>query len=206
MSKFPFLSLIFGLLLQIPLSAQTEVQAWGNITGVRVNGLLLRFESSLRLVEDAWNREQATGRERNWTTYHRESGAQIVRTRMDSLFFTETVRDGAPGKLQVEITLDPREDLDLIGVFFHIALPAKYFASANISLLEPATINLSQHNVLPVGEGEILRALARGLAVKSPERDLTIKAPGSRSKGAADRRSTDRRPARPRWHRHRQGP
>ncbi|MFM9950943.1 MAG: hypothetical protein ACKV1O_23615 [Saprospiraceae bacterium] len=62
---------LFGLLAHPTLSAQTEVQAWGNITGMRSNGRLMRFESSLRLVKDDWRKEQATGRERNWTTYRR---------------------------------------------------------------------------------------------------------------------------------------
>ena len=36
-------------ILSLPLSAQTEVMAWSNITGVRVDGELIDFESSLRV-------------------------------------------------------------------------------------------------------------------------------------------------------------
>lgn len=32
-----------GLFVQNTLSAQTEMQAWGNITGMRINGNLFRF-------------------------------------------------------------------------------------------------------------------------------------------------------------------
>ena len=166
----------FGLLAQSTLSAQTELQAWGNITGMRSNGRLLRFESSLRLVKEDWRKEQATGRERNWTTYRREGAAQIVRTRMDSLFFTETVQDGAPGKAQVEVVFDPHEDMELIGAFFHLALPAKGFATANISLIQPAGLNLSENPAMPVGADEVLRARAIGLDVTTAEGTIRITA------------------------------
>lgn len=166
----------FGLLAQGTLSAQTEVQAWGNITGMRSKGRLMRFESSLRLVKDDWHKEQATGRERNWTTYRREGAVQIVRTRMDSLFFTETVRDGAPGKAQVEVVFDPHEDMELIGAFFHLALPANGFAAANISLIQPAGLNLSENPAIPGGADEVLRARAIGLDVSTAESTIRITA------------------------------
>jgi len=168
--------LFWGMLLQSPLYAQTELQAWGNITGVRANGQLIRFESSLRLVKDDWRKEQATGRERHWTSYRREGATQIVRTVMDSLFFTKTVRDGTPGKAQIEVIFDPHEDMDLIGAFFHLALPAKDFAAASINLIQPAGLNLSENPVMPVGGNEVMRARAIGLDVATAERTIKITA------------------------------
>jgi hypothetical protein len=37
------------------VSAQTEVMAWGNMTGIRVDGELMEFESSFRVVEKDWS-------------------------------------------------------------------------------------------------------------------------------------------------------
>lgn len=128
-------TLFFALLLTHNAAlAQTEVQAWGNITGIRIEGQIFRLESSLRLVENDWRKERITTRERNWTTYRRENGAQIVLTRMDSLFFTETVRDVAPGKVQVKLEADPHANIELVATFFHVTLPARDFAQADIRL------------------------------------------------------------------------
>lgn len=172
-----FYSLVFlGLFTTNTLFAQTEMQAWGNITGMRVNGNLFRFESSIRLVEDDWRREQVTGRERYWTTYRREGTVQIVRTRMDSLFFVKTVQDGAPGKVRVELTFDPREDMEFIGAFFHLALPAKDFAAANIRLIEPAELNPALHGAMPASAYEILRVRAKGLDLATAENTIRITA------------------------------
>ncbi len=43
-------SMIFGAFLICPLIAQPEVMAWGNLTGIRVEGQLMEFESNLRVV------------------------------------------------------------------------------------------------------------------------------------------------------------
>ncbi len=168
-------TLFFALLLTHNLVlAQTEVQAWGNITGIRVEGQMFRLESSLRLVENDWRKERVTARERNWTTYRRENGAQIVRTRMDSLFFMETVRDMAPGKVQVKLEADPHADMELVGTFFHVTLPAKDFAKADIRLIEPATFHLDAHSALPAGDHETMRVWAKGLNLKAAQQEISI--------------------------------
>lgn len=38
--------------------------AWGNLTGIRVDGQLMQFESSLSVVEKGWMNYNATARER----------------------------------------------------------------------------------------------------------------------------------------------
>ncbi len=156
------------------LPAQTEVQAWGNITGIRANGQLHRFESSLRIVKNDWNTERASARERLWTNYRRQGATQIVRTLTDSLFITETVRDQAPGKVQIDIALDPHEDQAFTGVFFHLNLPAASFASAGILPLETAELNLAENIVIPVGANELLRVKAKGLQIGTAQKGMTV--------------------------------
>lgn len=164
------------LLVQASLWAQTDVQAWGNLTGTRANGQFFRFESSIRLVQRSWQQENATGRERYWTTYRREGNTQIVRTRMDSLFFTETVQDLAAGKIQVKLEIDPHLDQEFTGVFFHLNLPAKTYGTAEISQIDPGIYTLQNEPALPVGENERLRVLAKGLLFKTPTQSLRITA------------------------------
>ena len=177
-SPYPTLRAIACMLLftQTAALAQTEVQAWGNITGIRAAGQMFRLESSLRLVEDDWRKEQGTARERNWTTYRREGTAQIVRTRMDSLFFTETVRDVAPGAVRIELEADPHADMTFVGTFFHLRLPARDFAEASIQVLGPAGLQLHGYSALPGGEQELLRVWARGLELQSARQKMTVQA------------------------------
>lgn len=66
--------------LTLPLLAQTEVMAWSNITGVRVDGELIDFESSL-CVGTLKGDMEISGKERQVRPrYHREGDMQEVIT------------------------------------------------------------------------------------------------------------------------------
>lgn len=173
-----FLYLFAGLLclffVSEKLSAQTEVQAWSNITGIRVSGQMYRFESSLRLVENDWQQERATAQERNWSTFQRKGDAKIVICHIDSLFFSQSVRDNGPGKASVQVVFDPRKDKEIFGTFFHLNLPAADFSDANIQMIDPAALDMKTYTALPVGENEIMRVRAKGLTLESSRRTMTV--------------------------------
>lgn len=72
--QFGIVVLLCGI-LSLPLSAQTEVMAWSNITGVRVDGELIDFESSLRVGTLKGDME-ITGKEKQVRpVFHREEYA-----------------------------------------------------------------------------------------------------------------------------------
>lgn len=158
------------------LFAQPEVQAWGNLRGLRVDGQLLQVASSLRVVYDSWDQEWATGRERQWSRYAREGETQVVDVRMDSLFFTQTVRQTGPGRARITLAYEAREERDFIGAFYHLHLPAADFAGASISIMEPADWDLARHAAPPAQAHERLRVRAEGLRVTSARRTLEIRA------------------------------
>ena len=181
MNHFPALSLnailtTIGLLLSCQQTfAQPEVQAWGNLRGIRINGQLIRLETSLRVVGKDWTTERATARERNWTRYFRTGNVQTVITRMDSLFFTEKVSEKGNGTAVVEIEFDPHTDTILTGAFFHLLLPAANFGEGEINLIDPYGIEIDNQPHIPVGENEFLRARAKGISVNAPHRKLDIR-------------------------------
>ncbi len=76
--------------------SQTEMEPWGNITGIRVNGQLMDFETSLQVVSNDWKRVKATALERQRPKYRRRGDAQIVTTQIDSFYFVETVTEDIP--------------------------------------------------------------------------------------------------------------
>lgn len=76
-----------------PDRVHTEVMAWSNITGVRMDGELVDFESTLR-VGNLDGYVEKTGRERqNNVQYHREDASQIVSIPMHGAHFTQKVTD-----------------------------------------------------------------------------------------------------------------
>ena len=67
-------------ILSLPRSAQTEEMAWSNITGVRGDGELIDFESSLRVGTVKGDME-ITGKENQVRpVFHREGDMQEVTT------------------------------------------------------------------------------------------------------------------------------
>lgn len=76
-----------------PRTGHTEVMAWSNITGVRIDGELIDFESTLR-VGVPGGKIESTGRERqSHIKYHRDGLSQIVEIPMHGAHFNQTVTD-----------------------------------------------------------------------------------------------------------------
>jgi hypothetical protein len=132
--KILLLVLLFLGMFDVEAFAQTEVEPWGNITGIRVQGQLFEFETSLRVVGKDWTKLHATAKEEQNPKYHREGKTQLVSTRIDSLYFNERVADGEPGNAVVTIDFMPRADTTLAGVYFVIRIPKNDYAGASVKL------------------------------------------------------------------------
>ena len=123
--QFGIVVLLCGI-LSLPLSAQTEVMAWSNITGVRVDGELIDFESSLRVGTLKGDME-ITGKEKQVRpVFHREGDMQEVTATLRGVKFHQKVTD--KGKGLVEISIDALSDTTLNqAAYYCIALsPENY--------------------------------------------------------------------------------
>ncbi len=109
---------------------QAEVAPWGNITGIRVGGQLIGFESSLRIVENNGTTIKATAMERQKPKYMREGNRQIITTKIDSVNFTEVVEDMKPGIVKVDVTASSNVTINKDHVFFAVALPVEFYSHA----------------------------------------------------------------------------
>jgi hypothetical protein len=127
-----FIVLIIGFLPVKSLFAQTEVMAWGNITGIRVEGQLMEFESSLRVVGKDWGRISSTGKERQRPRYDREGEAQMVNTDLGGFRFSQTVKENGTGSALVTVSVAADKDTLINGVYFCVAVPSKYYSEATI--------------------------------------------------------------------------
>lgn len=104
--------------------AQPELEPWGNLTGIRIDGQLMPFETSLRLI-DANGKTLATAKEKQNPRYARQGNAQIVYTHLDSLYFVEKVEPAGKGAARITVTCTAHDDIHGQRVFFTI-LHAKH--------------------------------------------------------------------------------
>jgi hypothetical protein len=126
--------------------AQAEVEPWGNLTGIRREGQLLEINSSLQLIGTDWAHAKVTGRERQRPRYTRKGTKQLITTRLDSLNLTETVTDVGPSKATVSVNAAARADMDVLGLFFALALPPQ----STVELLDAQGKVVGPLNAAPV--------------------------------------------------------
>jgi len=114
------------MLIACQAFSQTEVEPWGNITGIRKGGQLFEFESAINVVSGN-GRVIATGRERQQPRYKRNGDEQEINTRIDSLSFKEVVADVAAGQARVTLTMSSHADANIKGVYFCMMLPGDFY-------------------------------------------------------------------------------
>lgn len=122
----------FLVFIGINLSAQTEVMAWSNITGVRVDGELIDFESSIR-VGTIGGQMYATAKERqNTPKYHRDGATQqVITPLLKNLVFEQNVTDLSRG--HVRITIDSKPDTTLNQPsYFCLTFTPDHYAGAKV--------------------------------------------------------------------------
>lgn len=114
-------------------AVHTEVMAWSNITGVRMEGELIDFESSLRVGRfDGWM--EASGRERQKNIrFRRDGNIQTTITPMHGATITQTVTDVDTCTVACEWLVEGKDTLDKEGVYFCITLAPRYYADAKIN-------------------------------------------------------------------------
>jgi hypothetical protein len=171
-------ALIFIVLIPSALYAQPEVMAWGNITGIRVEGQLMEFESSLRVVEKGWMHYSATGKEKQQPKYDRDGLKQTITTGMNGFRFSEVVEESGKGLASVTLKANADRDTVLEGVFFCIELPGKYYAGSRIKFIKGSPAGRSRVNLSDISVDKAVnpfKVKADGMVITSLQRQLEIK-------------------------------
>lgn len=134
----------------LPSTTHSEVMAWSNITGIRQEGELIDFESSLRAGSfTGWM--EATGRERQQNVrYRREGQTQIVDIPLHCAHFHQEVTDVDMNTVRLSWTAEADKTSDE-GAYFAMSFSPKYYADAKI------------------------RISGNKVTVTAPERNLTLK-------------------------------
>ncbi len=164
--KYGIALALFLLIFSDMAYAQLELQPWGNLSGIRKDGQLFSFESSLTVVDKDWTKSQSTKKEAQQPKYTRDGNKQIVSTAIDSLLLVETVKDEGSGKAKINIEATAKRDMAIEGIFFKIALPCMYNNGSIIAESSAIPYNIAQLTK------ENLKVLTRELTITGNKQQL----------------------------------
>jgi len=116
-----------------PIKAHTEVMAWSNMTGVRLEGELIDFESSLRVGTLGRDIEKSGREKQEHIRYHRDGNTQTTVTPMHGATITQTVTDTTSQTVALQWHIEAKEDLDE-EAWFCMSFSPRYYATAKISI------------------------------------------------------------------------
>ncbi len=169
--------------------AQPEVMAWGNLTGLRVDGHLLELATSMCVAQPEMADVSCTGREKQQNNYVRKGKVEIVNIQMRAprqfrdalgdgwiMTATEVVEDTGPGTAKVDLEFTSPAEANIGGAFLGIELPAVVFSGGSVELIEPDPPAAGRTS-LAAGEAEqneYLRANAKGLRILSRTRQIEV--------------------------------
>ena len=170
--------------------AQPEVMAWGNLTGMRVDGHLLELATSMCVAQPELAGVSCTGREKQQNSYARNGKTETVTIQIRparefrdpqgglgwTMAATEVVEDTGPATAKVDLEFTSPEDANIGGAYLGIELPASVFSGGSVQLIEPDPPT-AERTSLAAGEAEqneYLRAIAKGARFVSRTRQIEV--------------------------------
>src|ERR1035441_9823311 len=164
MKTLHYLSVASLFLLGSPASevfGQVECSAPGNLRGIRVDGELMAFNSSIRMAIPAAADEGQSGRGRGGGgQFSRDGAVLVVNGRLSGGFgrrggpgggsprggpppagvsYRATFKDVSPGAVDADVEIISTTNITMEGVFFAIALPGADYAGGSAQLISPTS-------------------------------------------------------------------
>ncbi|MEO8373428.1 MAG: hypothetical protein ABI806_29855 [Candidatus Solibacter sp.] len=182
-------SIILVSLLTAAAFAQPEVMAWGNLTGLRVDGHLLEVNSAICVAQPALAGVFCTGRERQTNSYSRNGKIETVTVQMGAprefrdaqgigwnMNATQTVQDTGAGTAKVTLEFTSPEEANIGGAYMGIELPATVFSGGSVQLIEalPAAPERTSLAAKEQEQNEYVRATAKGARFISRSRQIEV--------------------------------
>jgi hypothetical protein len=169
---------ILCALNMIPLvMAQSEANGWGGMRGIRMDGELIPFTTSLKAVRPDWKEISQTASEQvHRPHFLRDGNKQIFTGGLafkdgKTITFTQTIEDIAAGTAKIDVQLTTDADVDLQGVYFYLALPLSDFTGATAKWTGGSSIILSPPKPDAIQETE---SSAPGIRITAAKRQLEI--------------------------------
>lgn len=153
--------------------AQTEVEAWGNLKGVRIQGQLINFESAIAVINSDWSKVNATAKERQHPKFDRRGNKQIITTQLDSFYIVEQLEDISEGICKATVQFTSKKDTMLAGLYFDLKLPLADYNKGILQTVKSIS-NISPKYVLNEQKENIVIA-ATAIKVSTPQKQLQLK-------------------------------
>src|SRR3569832_1051283 len=154
------------------LFAQAEFKPWGNLDGIRVKGQLMEFNTRIAVVYGDWSKMKFTGKEMQRPKYTRiSSEQQEVSTMIDSLQFTETVKNTGRGSAEITLKCVSHSEMRVEGIYFNVSLPENIYRNIKFTADDK---ELSFPN--SDKEGEYFRSNAKKIGWTAPSQSIQVTA------------------------------
>lgn len=169
--------------------AQPEVMAWGNLTGIRVDGHLFELNSSMCIVQPDWAGVFTTGREKQTNAYSRNGKSETVTVQMRAprefrdpdgngwaLNGKEVVEDTGAGTAKVNVEFTSPQESNIGGAYWCLQLPAALFSGGSVQLISPVKPAPERVSLAPglKDQNEYVRGIAKGLHFTSGRREIEV--------------------------------
>jgi hypothetical protein len=163
--------------------------AWGNLTGLRVEGHLLELGASMCVAQPELAGVTCTGREKQQNSYSRNGKTETVTVRMRTprefrdpqgagwaMTATEVVEDTGPGSVKIDLEFTSPDAAVIGGAFLGIDLPAAVFSGGSVELIDsdPPTAGRTSLAAGIAEQNEYLRATAKGARFVSHTRQIDV--------------------------------
>lgn len=141
--KFSWVIVVIFCFLSPVALAQTQLEPWGNIEGIRISGELMPVHSNLCVLKNDGSAVQ-TARERQRPLFKRIRNTQVVSTTIDSLYFTEEVTDSGIGVDVVHVKVVSHSDESIDGISFNLFLDNSDYGKGTFEAGNSKPLKLSE--------------------------------------------------------------
>jgi hypothetical protein len=179
-----FLGFVSAVALSIGFTGrvlgQPEFTAWGNLTGIRVEGHLIGFETSLCLIGSDLMQVTQTAKEQQRPNYRLEGNRQTVTTRLGDVSFVEVVESSGDGKALLNVKAKAEADTNISGAFLCLEFPSGDFSDPEIELIDSTASTIEPIPSFPGPQGRWRRfsrnvhASVKGARIKSQDNRIEV--------------------------------
>jgi hypothetical protein len=165
--------------------AQAELTAWGNLSGIRIEGQLMKFSTSMCLIGPSMTDVTASAKEKQQPIYTRDGDKRFVITELSKFAFTEMVQDTGNARVKINIKVKAVVDTTLTGAFLCFDLPADDYSGATIQLIDSTATTIDTVSLIPRSMGRmpgsfrmrnfLMQASVKGFRVISATRKLEVR-------------------------------
>ena len=164
------------------LFAQAELMPWGSMTGYRIEGQLIKFNTSVCLIDSSMADAVFTNGDNQQRIYTRKGDKQFVSSVLKKFEYTEMVQDTGSNLVKLNLKVKTADSI-LTGIFLCIQLPSDEYTDAKIELLDSTASAIEPVSLFPGMSGVprpprfgnfLMQALVKGFRVITPDKKLEV--------------------------------